>query len=142
MKIKHPNSPITTMPLVLLDTGAQVTCLQSTVFEQLKIPYYFLRPTVTNIAAANGSPLQVLGVINLNMDCYCYKVECQGFKSVPFHVIKGLSEQVLLSNQHCQQLGLVTIKDDNQMFPTTATEHPGSFKTLISRWGLELTPGS
>ena len=105
-----------------MDTGAQVTCLQNKVFEQLKIPYLFLRSTITNIAVANGSPLEVLGVINLNMDCHCYKVECQGFKSVPFHVTKGLSEQVLLSNQHCQQLGLVTI-NEKQTFPTNPTDH-------------------
>ena len=47
---------------------------------------------------------------------------------MPFHVIKGLSEQVLLSNQHCQQLGLVTINEKQ----TIETEHPGSFKSMIN----------
>ena len=36
-----------------------------------------------------------------------------------------------MSNQHCQQLGLVTI-NEKQTFPTNPTEHPGSFRSLIN----------
>ena len=54
-----------------------------------------------------------------------------------FHVVKGLSEQVLLSNQHCQQLGLVTIRNDNEkLFVAPQSEHPGSFRLPVNNLSL------
>ena len=122
---------------MLLDTGAQVTCMDSAIFEQLRIPQSDLKPKNTNIAAANGSPLKVLGTIDLGIECFCYKVSCPGFKVIPFHVIAGLSEQVLLSNRHCQQLGLVSIRDDDDKTASAPrTEHPVSFRSLINNLAL------
>ena len=104
MKIKQINNPNVITPQVLLYTGAQVTCIRDTIFQQLRIPNTYLRPVTTQVAAANGSLLKVIGVIILDMECFCYKANCPGTKPVSFHVVKGLSDQVLLSNQHFQQL--------------------------------------
>ena len=38
MKIKQSNNPRVITPQVLLDTGAQVSCMRDTVFQQLRIP--------------------------------------------------------------------------------------------------------
>ena len=111
--------------------------MNKNIFEQLRIPIATLSPNRTNIAAANGSPLKTMGVAELDFECFCHKPECEGFKKVKVHVILGLSEQVLLSNLHCQQLGLVHIRDDNdKMFRTPKTEHPASFRSLINNLAL------
>ena len=137
MKIKQTNNPHVITPLVLLDTGAQVTCIRDTIFQQLRIPNTELKPVTTQVAAANGSLLEVLGVIMLDIECFCYKANCPGTKPISFHVIKGLAEQILLSNRHCQQLGLVTIRNDNEkLFVAPQSEHPGSFKSLINNLSL------
>ena len=137
MKIKQTNNPHSLSPLVLLDTGAQVTCMKDTIFEQFRIPHADLKPSKTQVAAANGSPLDVLGVIILDIECFCYKANCPGVKPIAFHIIKGLSEQILLSNQHCQLLGLVTIRNDNEkLIVTPQSEHPGSFRSLINNLSL------
>ena len=137
MKIKQANAPTIITPQVLLDTGAQVSCMRDSIFRQLRIPSQLLRPAVTQVAAANGSLLKVLGIILLDTECFCYKAGCSGTKPVYFHVIKGLSEQVLLSNQHCQLLGLITIRGENNKTPNESPEnpqpdHPGSFKSLVN----------
>ena len=56
-------------------------------------------------------------------------------RSIDFHVVKGLSEQVLLSNQHSQMLGLVTIKNE-KLASSPEIEHPGSFRSLINNLSL------
>ena len=89
MNIRHTSNPLPINPLVLLDTGAQVTCMQSTTFDQLKIPYEQLRQVNPSIAVKNCSPLKVIGLVSLNIDCFCYKANCQGFQPIPFHVVKG-----------------------------------------------------
>merc|ERR1712082_401186 len=115
MKIQQSNGPHVISPEVLLDTGAQVTCIRDTIVtQQLRVPIPKLEPDLTQVAAANGSLLTVLGALTLEMECFCYKTNCPGTKPVRCLVIKGLSEQVLLSNSHCQQLGLVTIWSDKE----------------------------
>ena len=44
IKIKQTNNPYVLKPLVLLDTGAQVTCMDNEIFKQLRIPQAELKP--------------------------------------------------------------------------------------------------
>merc|ERR1712082_271669 len=117
--------------------GAQVSCMRYTIFQQLRIPQRQLMPAVTQVAAANGSLLKVKGTILLETECFCYKADCPGTKPIFYHVIKGLSEEVLLANQHFQILGLVTIRGENDKTPkepphSQQPDRPGSFRSLIN----------
>merc|ERR1712082_383052 len=117
--------------------GAQVSCMRDTIFQQLRIPQKQLMPAVTQVAAANGSLLKVKGTILLDTECFCYKADCPGTKPVFYHIIKGLSEEVLLANQHCQILGLVTIRGENDKTPNEPPQNqqpdrPRSFRSLIN----------
>ena len=41
--LEYVGNPIRINPVVLLDTGAQVSCLKQSVFEQLKLPISILK---------------------------------------------------------------------------------------------------
>ena len=111
--------------------------MKYTVFQQLKIPQRQLGPGVTKVAAANGSLLKVKGTIFLDTECFCRNSDYPGTKPVFYHIIKGLSEEVLLANQHCQTLGLITIRGEKDDLPNTPKQdkqsyRPGSFMSLVN----------
>ena len=126
--------------LVLLDTDAEVSCLRHSVFEEFRLPYSVLKAMDTTISAANGSPLETLGTLNLKAVCYCYKQKCQGLRVISFHVMKDLAEHALILNADCQWLGLITMSTNNQTRPKVKTviEHPSSFNILINNLSISL----
>ena len=134
MKLEYPGKHMSIDHLVLLDTGAEVSCLRHSVFEELKLAYSVLKATDTTVSVANGCSLETFGPISLKMACYCYKQKCQGLRIITFHVIKDLVEQVLILNEDCQQLGLTTISSNNQAGPKDKRimDHPNSFNALIN----------
>ena len=134
MRLAYLGKSVSINPWVLLDTGAEVSCLRHSVFEELKLAYSVLKATDTTVSVANGCSLETFGPISLKMACYCYKQKCQGLRIITFHVIKDLVEQVLILNEDCQQLGLTTISSNNQAGPKDKRimDHPNSFNALIN----------
>merc|ERR1712090_91548 len=86
MKIRYKDNKKGFVPLILLDTGAQVSCIQYKIFLKLKAPLITKNPP-TQISAANGTPLNVVGMANLELECFCYQQGCTGFQKVDFHVV-------------------------------------------------------
>ena len=72
MPLEYLGNPIRINPVVLLYTGVQVSCLKQSVFEQLKLPISILKKSDVKILAANGTPLENLGTIELKATCRCY----------------------------------------------------------------------
>ena len=57
-----------------------------------------------------------------------------GVKQIPFFIIRGLAEQALLSNGHCQQLGFIKIREDKEKASRTPQiDTIGPFKLLIQK---------
>ena len=76
MQLNHASSSVSVKPVVLLDTGAQVSCLRHSVFEKFKLHKSILKESDVQIVAANGTPLENLGTIDLKTACSCYRQGC------------------------------------------------------------------
>ena len=86
--------------VALLDTGSCTTCMSGKAFskldEQTKLR---MMPTRTSFAAAQGTPLEAIGEINLRMESGTWS------GNVKFVIMKNLAEDVILGQNYLQTFG-------------------------------------